>query len=260
MESEILTKQELRRYNRHIILPEIGADGQEKIKSSSVLVVGAGGLGAPVLQYLNAAGTGKIGVIDMDLVSENNLQRQVLYGDNDIGKLKSIISRDRLMSQNSLTDIQIINIKLTKENILTIIPEYDFIIDATDNFETRFLINDACILTGKPWVFGSIYKFEGQVSVFNFNNGPSLRCIFPHQPKKDEAPDPKKLGVLGVLPGLIGMMQANEAIKLMTGYGDLLSGKMLIYNILNNHSKIIRFSKNEKKFNISEIGHYEEIE
>ena len=240
----MLTDTEKRRYRRHIMLPEIGETGQEKLKSASVLVVGAGGLGAPVLQYLTAAGIGKLGIIDFDVVSEDNLHRQVLYGSQDLGKLKTIIAAQRLTLINPLTEQEIINVKLTSENADKFISAYDIIVDATDNFETRYLINDTCILKGKPWVFGSVYKYEGQVTVFNYKGGPSLRSIYPHLTDKVNVPDPNEAGLIGILPGIIGSFQTSEVIKMITGLGEVLSGKLLLYNILNHCVDFVNFQKN----------------
>jgi adenylyltransferase/sulfurtransferase len=246
----VLTNQEQRRYQRHILLKEIGQDGQEKLKNSKVLIIGAGGLGAPVMQYLCAAGVGKLGIIDHDMVSESNLQRQVLYGDLDIGKLKSIISRQRLEAQNSLVEVEIINLRFNHENADRVLPPYDLVMDATDNFETRYTINDTCIQHGKPIVYGAIHEFEGQVSVFNYKGGPSLRCVFPEQPSDGAVPDPNRQGLLGILPGIIGSFQANEAIKLITGIGQTLSGYLYTYNILDNSSYKIKIKRNKANFKI----------
>ena len=174
-----LSDREKRRYQRHIMLPEIGETGQKKLKQAKVLVIGAGGLGCPVLQYLAAAGVGTIGIVDNDLVQESNLQRQILYGRNDLGKLKAIIAKQRLMELNGLPEYKVLNTYLSKENALGILRDYDIVVDATDNFSSRYLISDACVIMGKPLVFGAIYKFEGQVSVFNYKGGPSLRCLYP---------------------------------------------------------------------------------
>ncbi len=253
MTSSNLSEKELRRYRRHLMIPEIGPEGQEKIRDSKVLVVGAGGLGCPILQYLAAAGVGTLGIMDNDKVDESNLQRQLLYGINDIGKLKAIIARQRLLELNNLPDYRVLNILLNKKNALEIIPEYDIVVVATDNFSSRYLINDACVILGKPFVYGSIYKFEGQVSVFNYKNGPSLRCLNPSPPLENEAPQPSDVGVIGVLPGIVGSMQANEVIKMILGKGDILSGKLMIIDIFNNRNYTIRIKANPKNFNIKEL-------
>ncbi len=239
----MLTDAEKRRYRRHIMLPEVGEKGQELFKKSSVLVIGAGGLGAPVLQYLTAAGIGKIGIIDYDTVNEDNLHRQVLYGGHDLGKLKTIIASQRLAVLNPLTEHIVINLKLHAENASKIISGYDIIVDATDNFETRYLINDVCKLAKKPWVYGSVYKYEGQVTVFNYNDGPTLRCLYPNVKDGMNIPDPDETGLIGVLPGIIGSFQTIEVIKLITGLGEILSGKLLIYNILDHTIDFVSFNK-----------------
>jgi sulfur-carrier protein adenylyltransferase/sulfurtransferase len=239
----MLTDAEKRRYNRHIMLPEVGEEGQVKLKDSSVLVVGAGGLGAPVLQYLTAAGIGKIGILDYDTVNEDNLHRQVLYGGQDLGKLKTIIASQRLTVLNPLTEHVMINIKLNQENAAEVISDYTVIVDATDNFQTRYLINDVCLKVGKPWVYGSIYKYEGQVSVFNYQGGPTLRDLYDQLKDKENVPDPSKAGLFGILPGIIGSLQAAEVIKIITEIGIILSGKLIIYNMLDNTMNTVSFSK-----------------
>jgi len=257
MESRNLSPKEIRRYGKQIMLPEIGLEGQEKLKASSVLVVGAGGLGCPVLQYLTAAGIGRIGIIEFDRVDESNLQRQVLYGSMDVGKLKSIIVRDRLDHLNSLVSLEIINLRLEANNAMKIIRDFDIIIDATDNYETRYIINDACVILGKPMVHGSIYKYEGQVSVFNFNGGPTYRCYNPFDKSKTAGnPKPANVGLMGVLPGITGTYMANEVIKICTGTGDVLSGKILIFNIMNNSFRTVIIKSNPENQKMTEPGNY----
>lgn len=234
MSSNQLSDKELRRYQRQIILPEIGQEGQQKLKDSRVLVIGVGGLGTPILQYLNAGGVGHIGIVDYDMVAESNLQRQILFGAKDLGKLKAIIARERLSVQNTDVDFEIYNLRITSDNILRIIGDYDLVFDATDNFSTRYLINDACVISDIPWVYGAISGFEGQVSVFNYKGGPTLRCLYPEFPRKGSYRPVEESGLLGVLPGMIGCYQASEAIKILTGYGDPLSGELLIINIKTN--------------------------
>jgi molybdopterin/thiamine biosynthesis adenylyltransferase len=234
MTSDRLTDRELRRYQRQIILPEIGEEGQLKLKKSSVLVIGVGGLGTPILQYLSAGGVGRIGIVDHDMVAESNLQRQILFGSKDLGKLKAIIARDRLSALNPDVDFQVFNLRITRDNILRIIGDYDLIFDATDNFPTRYLINDACVILGKTWIYGAIYFFEGQVSVFNYNGGPTLRCLFPDPPGAGTYRPAEESGLLGILPGMVGCYQASEAIKVITGYGEILSGRLLTINIKTN--------------------------
>jgi len=235
------------RYNRHIILLEIGPNGQEKLNTAKVLVIGAGGLGCPVLQYLAAAGIGTLGIIDYDVVDISNLQRQVLFGSSSLGENKAIAAKQRLEDLNSSISIIAYAEQLTYKNALQLFESYDIIVDGSDNFETRYLVNDACIITNKPLVFGAIYKFEGQVSVFNYQNGPSYRCLFPNPPKKDSVPNCSEIGVLGVLPGIIGSMQANEVLKIILGIGNTLSGKLLSYNALTLENSIIKIKKDQSQ-------------
>lgn len=218
------------RYNRHIILSDVGQKGQEKLSMAKVLVVGAGGLGCPVLQYLAAAGIGTLGIIDFDKVDVSNLQRQILFGTESLGINKAVSAKKRLEDLNPTINIEAFPIQLTTKNALELFKQYDIIIDGTDNFATRYLVNDAAILTNKPVVYGAIYKFEGQVSVFNFNQGPSYRCLFPVPPKEGSVANCSEVGVLGVLPGIIGTMMANEVIKIILGFDHILSGKLLCYN------------------------------
>lgn len=239
-----LTIREEARYSKHIMLPEIGLEGQMKLKASRVLVVGAGGLGCPVLQYLTAAGIGTLGIVEFDVVDESNLQRQILYGSMDKGKLKSIISRDRLNLQNDLVDIKIFNIKATAENATDLFAAFDIIVDATDNYEARYVIDDVCAKSGKPMVHGAIYKFEGQVSVFNYEGGPTYRSYNPQKESPDKTPPPSEIGLFGVLPGITGTYMATEVIKIITGLANVLSGKMLIFNIINNTSYTITINNN----------------
>jgi adenylyltransferase/sulfurtransferase len=237
------------------MLSEIGIAGQEKLKNSKVLVVGAGGLGSPVLQYLTAAGIGKIGIIEFDKVDETNLQRQVLYGTDDVGKLKSIIAKSRLEHLNSAGEFEIINIRLDSANALSHISDYDIIVDATDNLETRYVINDACVLGGKPMVHGSIYKSEGIVSVFNYNGGPTYRCFNPTGGSSGyRNPLPAQTGLLGVLPGITGTLMANEVIKIITGAGEILSGKILVINIYNNTFRTFAVNNIPENHNINFIS------
>jgi adenylyltransferase/sulfurtransferase len=243
-----LTNREIKRYEKHIMLPEIGPDGQIKIRNASVAVVGAGGLGCPVLQYLTAAGVGRIGIIEYDMVDESNLQRQILYGSADRGKLKSIISRDRLNLMNDQVEITLSNIRLDRSNAENILSGYDIIVDATDNYSTRYAINDASIKLGKPMVHGAIYKFEGQVSVFNYKNGPSYRCYHPEPDMAKDDPAPSETGLLGVLPGITGTYMATEVLKIITGAGKVLSGSVLLFNILKNTSYTIEISRNPDNF------------
>ena len=237
------------RYSRHIILSEIGQKGQDKLTNAKVLIVGAGGLGCPVLQYLTAAGIGTIGIIDFDIVEESNLQRQVLFGTSSLGKNKAIVAKERLTDLNNTITINAYPEKLTHQNALELFNHYDIIVDGTDNFSTRYLINDASLITNKPLVYGAIYKFEGQVAVFNYNNGPSYRCLFPNTPEKNTIPNCSEIGVLGVLPGIIGSLQANEVLKIILGLGDVLSGKLLCYNSLSNNNTILSIKRSETEIN-----------
>ncbi|WP_100614767.1 HesA/MoeB/ThiF family protein [Confluentibacter citreus] len=238
------------RHNRHIILSEIGQLGQDKLTNAKVLVVGAGGLGCPILQYLAAAGIGTLGIIDFDVVEISNLQRQVLFGTSSLGKNKAEAAKTRLEDLNSEISVIAYAEKLTYQNALELFNNYDIIVDGSDNFETRYLVNDACIITNKPLVFGAIYKFEGQVSVFNYQNGPSYRCLFPNPPQKDAVPNCSEIGVLGVLPGIIGSMQANEVIKIILGIGNVLSGKLLCYNALTSQPSTLKINKSAKQIEL----------
>jgi sulfur-carrier protein adenylyltransferase/sulfurtransferase len=240
----MLTNTEKNRYDRHIKLSEVGLEGQGRIKASKVLVIGAGGLGCPVLQYLTAAGVGTIGVIDDDVIDESNLQRQVLFGTEDVGQYKVSTAIAKLKTQNPFVLFKEYKERLTTQNALGLFQDYDIIVDGTDNFSTRYLINDACIITNKPLVYGSIYKFEGQISVFNFDNGPSYRCLFPSPPKENLLPNCSEIGVLGVLPGVIGTLQATEVLKIILQRGTVLSGRLKIINILENTNLELAIQKN----------------
>jgi molybdopterin/thiamine biosynthesis adenylyltransferase/rhodanese-related sulfurtransferase len=242
------SKEELARYNRHIIIPEFGLGSQQKLKAAKVLVVGSGGLGSPVLLYLAAAGIGTLGIIDFDVVDDSNLQRQILFGVESVGIPKVEAARQRLLALNPHIKINMYNEQLTSKNALDIIRNYDVVADGTDNFPTRYLVNDACILTGKPNVYASIFQFEGQVSVFNFRNGkgeagPDYRDLYPTPPPPGLVPSCAEGGVLGVLPGIIGSMQASEVIKVITGVGETLSGRFFIFDALNFETRTFKISK-----------------
>jgi len=239
----------LSRYSRHIILSEIGQKGQDKITQAKVLVVGAGGLGCPILQYLAAAGIGTLGIVDFDIIEESNLQRQILFGMSTLGKNKALAAKERLEDLNPTITITAYPERLTAKNAISLFNEYDIIVDGTDNFTTRYLINDASLITNKPLVYGAIYKFEGQVSVFNYQDGPSYRCIFPTPPKAGSVANCSEVGVLGVLPGIIGSMQANEVLKLIFGLGNVLSGKLLCYNALTAETITLTVNKSELEIN-----------
>jgi sulfur-carrier protein adenylyltransferase/sulfurtransferase len=243
MESLLLSNQEMRRYNRQIMLPELGTEGQEKLKQARVLVVGAGGLGSAALQYLAGSGIGEIGIADNDLVEESNLQRQVLYGSFDLGKQKAIIAKERLETLNNLGHYTIRNLFINEQNAIHIFNDYDVIVDATDNYTARFVLNNACLELNKPLVYGAIYKFQGQVSVFNYQGGPSLSDLYPVMPDSENSPLASEQGILGVLAGLIGTLQAAEVIKIITGAGSVLSGKLLIADLFNSGFEIFHFRK-----------------
>lgn len=227
-----LSREELQRYSRHIILPNVGLEGQKKLKSASVLLVGAGGLGAPLAMYLAAAGVGRLGLVDFDVVDASNLQRQVIHGTSDVGRLKLDSAADRIREINPFVKLDRHEVALTSENALEIISQYDLVADGTDNFPTRYLVNDACILTGKPNVYASIFRFEGQVSVFGAPNGPCYRCIYPEPPPPGLVPSCAEGGVLGVLPGMVGTIQATEVIKWILGAGDSLVGRLMLVDAL----------------------------
>jgi len=241
----------LGRYLRQTSLSKFGAVNQVKLSDSQILIVGLGGLGLPVAQYLNAMGIGTLGLMDNDTVELHNLQRQVLYAENDIGKLKLDVALQKLQKQNSNTVFKCFNTFLTKQNALEIIKDFDVVVDATDNFSTRYLINDACVLLNIPFVYGALHAFEGQVSVFNYNNGPTYRCLFPDMPKAHEIPNCDENGVLGVLPGIIGTLQALEVVKVITGVGEVLSGKLLLFDGLTQHTQKIAFNVNAKNKQIT---------
>ncbi len=245
---------EMIRYSRHINLPEVGIIGQEKLKKSSVLVVGAGGLGSPSLLYLAAAGIGNIGVIDDDVVEMTNLQRQIIHSSKNIGHSKVESAKLRLNELNPDISVITFNSKLNIDNALSIINKFDVIIDGTDNFSTRYLINDACEILNKPWVFGSIHKFEGQVSVFNVEDGVNYRDLFPEAPPMELAPNCAEAGVLGVLPGIIGSIQCAETIKIILEIGDILSKKLLVFNALNMTSRILKFNSNKTRDPITTLS------
>lgn len=257
-----LSKQELTRYSRHISLQEVGSAGQEKIKAASVLVIGAGGLGCPVLQYLTAAGVGRIGIIDFDQVDVSNLQRQILYTTEDIGKSKAKAAAARLSSNNPLVTFHTYSEQLTVDNALSILESYDIIVDGSDNFSTRYLVNDACVILNKPLVFGSIFKFDGQVAVFNYTDqngqrGPTYRCLYPEPPEDGEMPSCSEIGVLGVLPGIIGTLQANEALKLILEIGHPLSGRLFTLDALTMQTHLFNINTNPENYWIKELGNYD---
>ncbi|MVN23136.1 molybdopterin-synthase adenylyltransferase MoeB [Mucilaginibacter arboris] len=239
----MLTREELKRYHRQMILPEIGLSGQQKLKAAKVLMIGAGGLGCPVLQYLAAAGVSEIGVVDDDVVDESNLHRQVLYSPADVGKAKAMVAAEKLRIMNPFVELKAYHERLKPENAEMLIGAYHLIIDGSDNFPTRYLVNDTCVQLNKPLVFGSIFKFEGNVSVFNYQNGPQYRDIFPEAPADNDVPNCAEIGVLGVLPGIVGLYMANEAIKIICETGEILSGKLMTVNALDNSVSVFKFGK-----------------
>ncbi len=239
-----LSREEILRYSRHLLIPEVGLDGQRKLKGSTVLVVGTGGLGSPVALYLAAAGIGRIGLVDYDVVDSSNLQRQVIHGGSTLGMLKVESARRRMLDLNPMIQVDVYNEPLTSANAMRIAGPYDLIIDGTDNFPTRYLTNDLCVLTGKPNVYGSIYRFDGQVSVFDARRGPCYRCLFPEPPPPGLVPSCAEGGVMGILPGTIGTLQATEALKLLLGIGEPLIGRLLLYNALDMSFDFVRLKKN----------------
>lgn len=232
MSAPTLSNEEVLRYSRHLIMPEVGMEGQLKLKASSVLLVGTGGLGAPLGMYLAAAGIGRIGVVDFDVVDHTNLQRQVIHGTKDVGRPKIDSAYDRMMDINPNVQIIKHEVALTSENALEIIKDYDLVVDGTDNFPTRYLVNDACVLLGKPNVYGSIFRFEGQASVFATDDGPCYRCLYPEPPPPGLVPSCAEGGVLGILPGVVGLIQATEVVKIILGKGDSLKGRLMLYDAL----------------------------
>ena len=248
-----LTPEEVLRYQRHLTLPQFGEKAQLKLKKSSILVIGAGGLGCPALQYLAAAGVGKLGVVDFDRVDVSNLQRQILFTEDDVGKPKAEVAAEKLRGMNSRIEVEAMNVRFSVDNALEILNRYDVIVDGSDNFPTRYLVNDACVLAGKPLIYGAIHTFQGQVSVLNFQGGPTYRCLFAQPPEPGDAPNCAEIGVLGVLPGIIGSAQACEAIKVVTGIGEPLSGKLLIWDALSMKQQIIRFSRDPDLPPITEL-------
>ena len=239
-----LSNEEVQRYSRHLIMPEVGMAGQKKLKAASVLLIGAGGLGSPLAMYLAAAGIGRLGLVDYDTVDYTNLQRQVIHGTGDVGRPKLESAKERILDINPHVQVDTYDVPLTSENALEILEPYDVIIDGTDNFPTRYLTNDACVLLGKPNVYGSIFRFEGQVSVFHAEEGPCYRCLFPEPPPPGLVPSCAEGGVLGVLPGTIGALQATEAIKIILGIGEPLVGRLLLYDALSMEFRQVRLKKN----------------
>ncbi|TRX59503.1 molybdopterin-synthase adenylyltransferase MoeB [Fulvivirga sp. M361] len=262
MEEINFNKAELERYSRHLIIPDFNIKGQRKLKGAKVLVVGTGGLGAPLLQYLAAAGVGTLGIVDFDVVDESNLQRQVLFSVNDIGRPKVEAAVERLKGLNPHITFNTYNVQLTSENALDIIKDYDLVADGTDNFPTRYLVNDACVILDKPNVYASIFRFDGQVSVFNYVNekgerGPNYRDLFPAPPPPGLVPSCAEGGVIGVLPGIIGSLQANEVIKVITGIGDPLSGRLFLFDALTFETRVVKLIKDPDQKPVTELIDYQ---
>ncbi|MCY3985732.1 MAG: molybdopterin-synthase adenylyltransferase MoeB [Candidatus Dadabacteria bacterium] len=238
-----LSNQEITRYSRHLIMPEVGIEGQNKLKNSRVLCIGAGGLGSPLALYLAAAGVGTLGILDFDVVDFSNLQRQVIHSEKTVGTPKVESARDRLLELNSDTNIVTYNEMLSSDNAMEIMKDYDVVVDGTDNFATRYLTNDACVFLGIPNVYGSIFRFEGQVSVFDAKRGPCYRCLYPEPPPPGLVPSCAEGGVLGILPGVVGTIQASEVVKLIIGEGTPLIGRLLFIDVLNMEPKILKLRK-----------------
>ncbi len=260
-----LTRDEILRYSRHLLIPEVGLEGQRKLKGSSALIIGTGGLGSPVALYLAAAGVGRIGLVDYDAVDSSNLQRQVIHGTSTIGVLKVESARARMLDLNPDVEVEVYNEPFTSENALQIAEKYDILIDGTDNFPTRYLTNDVSVFLGKPNVYGSIFRFDGQVSVFYAKEGPCYRCLFPEPPPPGLVPSCAEGGVLGVLPGTIGTIQATEALKVLLGIGEPLIGKLLLYNALDMSFEFVKLKKNPNcrvcgpNADVKELIDYEEF-
>lgn len=241
------------RYIRQTTLPQFGKEGQQKLKSAKVLVVGLGGLGIPVATYLNAMGVGTLGLVENDVIALHNLQRQVLYAETDVGKQKLTVAVEKLKAQNSESKLVPFATFISVTNAIEIISQFDLIVDATDNFATRYLLNDACVIAKKPLVYGALHGFEGQLTVFNYKNGPTLRCLFPSQPKQEEIPSCNENGVLGILPSIVGSLQALEVVKLVTGVGEVLSGKLLLYDGLSQSTQKIGFQVKPENLEIQKL-------
>ena len=241
---DVLSPAEIKRYSRHLILPEVGMAGQLKLKQSAALIVGAGGLGVPLTQYLSAAGVGRLGIVDFDVIDDSNLQRQVLYGTRDVGRKKLDVAKERVAQINPNVDVQTYDTRLSSENALGILKDYDVVIDGTDNFPTRYLVNDASVLLQKPNVYGSIFRFEGQASVFDARKGPCYRCLYAEPPPPGLVPSCAEGGVLGVLPGIVGSIQAIEALKVLLGKEDTLVGRLLVFDALRMEFRELRLRKN----------------
>jgi sulfur-carrier protein adenylyltransferase/sulfurtransferase len=254
-----LNSDDYERYSRHLILPEIGVEGQKRLKAASVLCIGTGGLGAPLLLYLAAAGVGRIGIVDFDVVDTSNLQRQVIHGTSWVNKPKIESAKNRILEINPFCQVDLYNSRLSSENALDILQPYDIVVDGTDNFPTRYLVNDACVLLDKPNVYGSIYRFEGQATVFNYQGGPNYRDLYPEPPPPGMVPSCAEGGVLGILPGIIGVIQATETVKIITGAGTTLSGRLLLYNALDMKFRELKLRPNPVRPVIEKLIDYEQF-
>lgn len=254
-----LTKDDYERYSRHLILPEVGVEGQKRLKAASVLCIGTGGLGSPLLLYLAAAGIGRIGIVDFDVVDSSNLQRQVIHGSSWVGKPKIQSAQNRILEINPYCQVDLYETRLSAENALDIVAPYDVVVDGTDNFPTRYLVNDACVLLNKPNVYGSIFRFEGQASVFNYQDGPNYRDLYPEPPPPGLVPSCAEGGVLGILPGVIGTIQATETVKIILGAGNTLSGRLLLYDSLNMKFRELKLRPNPVRPVIEKLIDYEEF-
>ena len=259
LETITLNKEEIERYSRHIILPEVGLEGQKKLKAASVICVGTGGLGSPLLLYLAAAGIGNIGIVDFDIVESSNLQRQIIHGASWVGKLKIESAKNRILEINPTCQVDLYKNRLSSENAIQILKPYDVVVDGTDNFPTRYLTNDACFLLNKPNIYGSIFRFEGQTTVFNYQGGPNYRDLFPEPPPPGMVPSCAEGGVLGVLPGIIGTIQATETIKVILGSNNTLSGRLLLYNAWDMTFKELKLRSNPNRPVINQLIDYEEF-
>ncbi|MBA3294281.1 MAG: adenylyltransferase/sulfurtransferase MoeZ [Geodermatophilaceae bacterium] len=254
-----LTVEEVRRYSRHLIIPDVGMDGQKRLKNAKVLAVGAGGLGSPTLLYLAAAGVGTLGIVEFDVVDESNLQRQIIHGTSDVGKSKGLSAKESIAEINPLVNVVLHETRLDSDNVLEIFAQYDLIVDGTDNFATRYLVNDACVLLDKPYVWGSIFRFDGQVSVFWDSHGPNYRDLYPVPPPPGMAPSCAEGGVLGVLCATIGSIQATEAIKLITGIGETLLGRLTVYDALEMNFRTVSIRKDPTGEPITELIDYDDF-
>ncbi len=254
-----LTKDDYERYSRHLILPEIGLEGQKRLKAASVLCIGTGGLGSPLLLYLAAAGIGRIGIVDFDIVDTSNLQRQVIHGTSWVGKPKIESAKNRIHEINPHCQVDLYETRLSSENALDIIRPYDIVVDGTDNFPTRYLVNDACVLLDKPNVYGSIFRFEGQATVFNYEGGPNYRDLYPEPPPPGMVPSCAEGGVLGILPGMIGIIQATETVKIITKKGNTLSGRLLLYDALEMKFRELKLRPNPIRPVIEKLIDYEQF-